>query len=65
MNSEDGETRRASFVYFDRNMEHEPKVGDHVTIDGIIQTKRIPAEEGRRAVNLLSIVSRFLVIERA
>ena len=65
MNSEDGETRRASFVYFDRNMELEPKVGDHVTIDGIIQTKRIPAEEGRRAVNLLSIVSRFLVIERA
>lgn len=64
MTLDNGEVRRASFVYFDRNMEMEPKVGDFVTTEGIIQTKRIPAEDGQRAVNLLSIVSRFLVIDR-
>lgn len=65
MNTDNGNARRASFVYFDRNMELEPKVGDYVTMDGILQTKRIPATEERRATNLLSIVSRFIVIERA
>ena len=63
INNEKGFPYRASFVYFDREMALEPKVGDRVSTSGIIQTKRVEREDGR-AVNLLSIVSRFLVIDR-
>lgn len=63
INNEKGFPYRASFVYFDREMALEPKVGDRVITSGIIQTKRVEREDGR-AVNLLSIVSRFLVIDR-
>ena len=64
MEMEDGTRSRASFVYFDRNMALEPKVGDHVNMAGIIQTKRMPAQEGRRAQTLLSIVARYVVLDR-
>lgn len=61
---ENESSSRASFVYFDRNMKLEPKVGDHVNMSGIIQTKRMPAQEGRRAQTLLSIVARYVVLDR-
>ena len=64
MEMEDGSRSRASFVYFDRNMSLEPKVGDHVNMSGIIQTKRMPAQEDRRAQTLLSIVARYVVLDR-
>ena len=60
--NEDAE--RITFVYFDPQMKLEPQVGDHIYMDGIIQTKRVEDQETSRQRTLLSFVSRFVMLYR-
>lgn len=55
---------RANFVYFDRELELEPKIGDYISVNGIIQTKKDVDDNGN-ARYLTSIIARYLSIERA
>ena len=60
---EDGTITRANFVQFDPSMTLDPKVGDTVYMNGIIQTKRVREDNGRQRT-LLSVVSRSIILNR-
>ena len=64
MKNENGKYERGNFFYFDRNMELEPEVGDFVYMNGVIQTKRTNDENRAKHRTLVSVISRFLIINR-
>lgn len=62
---QDGEeTTRVDAIYFDPRMTLEPKIGDMVQVEGVVQTKFVPIQNSDKRRKATSVVARNVMVER-